>query len=412
MSTAYRECFTCSKIEYCAQTSTKRMLKSYVCRLFEPASDVHIYARSLLLNAYNPITAVRALLKREDDPSNQELVEMSLDFPNAGTSYSERKKQLELMAFMDVRLLGTKKYKDQSGQPILDWNETLVGEKRDQSIARVLEFELANNIIVPDAAVQQSAAQPQGAPQMAQSPFQPPQMPPQMPQQQAPQQMPMPPAPPRPPQMPQMMPQAPQAPYGMVPQPQPGMPQAPNFPPPPPPPGFPQPPQVPAAPVQAAQVPQEAPPAPATGGKKKRGAVAAPPPPPPPPAPAQAPQQYAMPQQQFAMPPQAPAAWSPPTSQPMPPQQPQQAAAGVDLSPVLAQVDLVGKAVNALGAADQESLKQLTTILADIKTLVFVQVACLQHIYLGQPHLQQSIAGKELNDVPKFVAYMQQFLPR
>lgn len=342
---------------------------------------------------------------------------MSLDRPPAGTTYSQRKKQLETMSFMDVRILGTMTYKDQAGVPILDASETLHVNKRPESIEKVLQFELANNLIVHDGSSPQQT--PTGAESMTQ-PFQPQMMPPpspngapQQPQFQGqPPQMPMPPGVPggQPPQM--VMPTG--APFGMPPMGPPGVPQQPMMTPPPPP-GAP--PPV-ASPQQAAGQEQ------APTGKKKRGSAAAPPPPPPP-APAQAPQaQFAQPQAPQASwaPPQQPAqmpAFQMPGTAPAPTWQqtpPQQAAPqqpmGIDLSPVLGQIDLVGKAVNALGAASESETKQLLSILSDIKTLLYVQVAATHHIYMGQAHIAPTLQGQDVGDVSKFIGYMQKFIPR
>lgn len=408
-----QECFTCAKIGACAQTNSELTLKSYVCPLFAQVDEAVIFARNAMFHVYGPTAAVRALLNRPRDP-NEEYYEMSLETPPQGTSYSDRKKQLEIMSFMEVRILGTKKYKDEHQTPILDWNETLALDKREQSIEKILDFELTNNIIVPDA------NQPvQGAQQMAQPPYQPPPVAPQMPIAQPPQAPQMPQMPPRQ-QPPSIPPPGPVPPYGMTPMPQmgvpPGAPQ--QFSPQVPPMAPPMPMMAPPAPaVQAAQAAQ-AQPAPATTGKKRGRGAAAAPPPPPPPSPA------AAPPQQFAQPPPVPQGYQPPAQipfaqqmmQPPPPMVPSMSAsngiAAMDLSPVLQLIDKVGQGVNALGNAEQETLKQLTALLNDIRVLMLVQVAAMHHIYMGQPHIQQLLAGKDVGDVPKFIAYMQPFLPR
>lgn len=419
MSQVTEECFTCSKTGACSKTSMQAIVSGFVCPLFTYVPEPVVFARGRMMSQYGLVAAARALLNRPTEP-DEERIEMSLDLPPPGTPYSLRKKQLEVMSFQDVRNLGVMKYKGPDHQPILDANATLHVDKRVESIEKVLQFELANHLIVPDAASQQPT---QGvAPMAQQMPFQPPMMPPQgvpQPPNFQPQQMPMPPMPGgQPGQVPQMV--MPQAPFGLPPQPPQGMPQQMMAPPPPPPV---------ASPQQAAQAGQEAPQQAApTGGKKKRGSAAAPPPPPPP-APQQQPQQMAPPQFQQ---PQQPA-WTPPgvPQQAAPAQMPQQfqmpqpgfqqppqqvpapQGLSVDLSPVLGQIDLVGKAVNALGAADDNAQKQLLAVLGEIRSLIYVQVAALHHLYaIGQPGLAPTIAGKDVADVSKFIAYMQQYIPR
>jgi len=172
-----------------------------------------------------------------------------------------------------------------------------------------------------------------------------------------------------------------------------------------------------ATPQQAAQPVEAAP----TQGKKKKGAAAAPPPPPPPSNPVpggppagfqQVPMQPApgwQPAPVMAAPPMV-AAPQPTWQQPPPVAPPQ--AMGADLTPVLQLVDQVGKAVNGLGAVQDEKMKALAGALESMKTLLLVQVAALHHIYLGQPHLAQSLQNKDVGDINKFIAYMQGFLPR
>ena len=458
MTEAYnQECFTCARISFCSEVDTQKLLSGHVCPLFAAVEVPVVQARSAMMQQYDLVAAARALLKRSPDSKQEEHVEMSLELPAPGTSYTERKKQLEVMTFMDVRILGAKKYKDQAGQPVLDWDETLRVDRKNESIEKVLAFELANNLIVPDAAAQQ-VTQAQGAPQMTQ-PFTPGNG------------VPPPPGAPvsAPPQMP--MPGAPPMQGGFAPPPAPGFPAAPPMVPGMPgmaPPGFPPgmpPPPYGAAPVPAGVPQQAAPPgapppvatpqqaaaagpgapmeaAPTGERKKKKGAAAAPPPPPPPgypppgagaptgyanpPPPAAAPQAAPSPYAAPGMP--APAGWPPPGAPaPMaapqqammaPPQQPPQqqpvpqAGAPVDLSPVLQLVDQVGKGVNAMGGAQGEQLKRIETTLAELKNLLLVQVTALHHIYLSTPGLAQSVQGKDVGDANKFLAYMQPFLPR
>ena len=417
MSGFLAECFTCTKTGQCSQTSVQKIVGGFCCPLYEQVPEPVVYARSRVMSQYGLVSAARALLMRPTEP-DEESFTMHYDRPPAGTTYSQRKQQFEGVAFIDVRNLGVMVYKNPDHTPILDAGETLQVDRKAETIEKVLQFELANGIIVPDAAPTQSS--PTGVAQMAQQPFNP-MMPPPPPPNGAPQQMPMPPMPQQMPQQPQMV--MPQAPFGMPPMPQQGMPQQQM---PPQQPMMPPPPPV-ASPQQAAQDPSQQQAAPAAGGKKKRGSAAAPPPPPPPPAPQQqqAPQQGFQPQQTWAPPgvpqqvaPQQQMPFQMPGQMPAPQQQPvfqqpqQGAPVGVDFTPVLQQVDLVGKAVNALGAADQESLKQLTGILAEIRMLLYVQVAATHHIYMGQAHLAPSLSGKDVTDVSKFLGYMQQFIPR
>lgn len=400
---AIQECFNCAKVGACAQTSTGLILRSFVCPLFALVDGTVVLARETMLNMYGPVAAARSLLRRPNDPSNEEQLEMSTVPPPPGTTYSERKKQLEVMPFMDVRILGIHTYKDQNRNPILSASESLAINQREVSIQKILDFEAANNFIVPD----QNAAQ-QGAEQMTQ-PFQPP-MPPgvPMPGQQAPAQ-------------PMPTPQMPAPPFGMAPMPQPGMPptfqpqQAPpqQMPPPPMPMAAP-----PAPPAQAAQAADGQ--APAPTGKRKRGAAAAPPPPAPPAPPVpQSPSQFPPPMMQMPTSFQAPQ-MGPPAPQPMQFAPPQMQApvppasngvAGVDFGPVLQLVDQVGKGMNAMGAAEQESLKQITSLLSEVKELLKVQLAALHHIYMTNSQLQQSVAGKDVGDAKKFIEYMKPYIP-
>lgn len=300
MSGTSVECFTCTKTGQCSQTSVQKIVSGFYCPLYEPVAEPVVYARGRVMSQYGLVAAARALLMRPTEP-DEESFTMHYDRPPAGTTYSQRKQKFESGAFIDVRNLGAMVYKNADHTPLLDAGETLQMDRKAETIERVLQFELANGIIVPDAASQQSP--PTGVAPMAQQP---------------------------------QMPQMPQQAWS--------------------PPGVP----------QAQQ-----------------------------PAPQQMPFQMPAPQQQPAF-----------AAQPGPQQ------AVVDLTPVLQQVDAVGKAVNAIGAADQEALKQLTTLLSEIRTLLYVQVAATHHIYMGQAHLAQSLAGTDVGDVQKFLGYMQRFIPR
>lgn len=408
--TYFSECFTCSKLSYCSQVDISKILKGYVCPLFTVVEEPVIQARSEMVKTYETIPAIRALRKKSKDSEEEELTEMSIETPAPGTPYSERKKQLEVFAFMDVRLLGAKKYKGPDGQPVLDWDETLQVDRKAESIEKVLQFELDNNIIVPDAATPHPT---QGAQQMTQ-PFNPngASAPQNMPSGQvSPPPLPMPTTygPPgynQPSPTPGFLPPGapPTAPYGAAP--------APVAPPPV------------ATPQQAAG--QDSPP---QGSKKKKGAAAAPPPPPPPPTnfqppapPTVAPGLFSQTGQSF---PPAPVGWpqtapsmggQPPAVTAQAPQaMPQQPS--TDFSPVLSLIHQVGEAVNGLNGVQTEQMKQLQSTIAELRNLMLVQITALHHIYLGQPNLQQSIqnaknAGNDLQDANKFFTYMQPFLPR
>jgi len=422
MST-YQECFTCAKVGYCSKTDVQKILRGFVCPLFAPVTEPIIMARCSMIDQYGPIPAARAMLHRPPDANQEEHVQMTYDAPPAqGTTYADRRKQLEIMSFTEVRLLGNKRYKTADGQPVLDWDESLQIDRKSQSIEKILQFELVNGIIVPD---NQQSTQPQGADQMAQQPV-PPQFPPngapQMPQAfqppapgAQPQQMPMPPnAPPMPPQMAPPMQQMAPPPMG-----------PPAF---QPPPGFA--PQAGPGPMGTPQLPQTEAPAPQAGGKKKRnsGAAAAPPPAPAP-GPGTPPQQpnapmmappagppafqpggFAPPQQGFQQPQQP--GFAPPQQQGFAPPQaaPQPAPqAAVDLTPVLQLIDQVGKAVNALGAAEGETLARLERNLQ-------VLTIGVMHIYGSQTQLMQWLSGQNkadaVQDPTKFVEFLSQYLPR
>lgn len=398
-NTYVAECFTCGKLDRCAHTSLWLMMRCYVCRLHALAAAPTIQARGVFLLAHGPNAAARVLLNV--DQSKEGPYSMNLENPTPGTTYSARKQEFldPKTSFMEIRLLGTKKYKKPDDTFLLDWDETLRVPKT-VTIEKVLEFELANGIIVADS---QTTAAPQGVVQMALPPtpvFQPGMPPP--PQQPMPQGIPQPPQMAMPPPPPGMAP-----PFGMAPQgvPMPPPPQGMPMPPPPPmPPGAMPPP--PATPTQAAQAAQEAP----ATGKKKRGAAAAPPPPAPPAPPTAVPQMAQAPQMMAPPPMAAPApnfapqavaqapSFAPPTAAPT-------ASVAFDPSTILARIDEVGKAINTINASNAEAMKEL-------KGLTMLMMAALQHIYLSQPGLAQAAQGKDVGDVPKFIEYMKAYVPR
>jgi hypothetical protein len=370
---------------------------------------------------YGFVTAARALLGKPVVEKEEVVV---VTMPSPGTTASARRQQLDIMSFMDVRTLGTQVYKGPDGNFILSVNEVLAGHNRDEIKQRVLDFEIANGLVVQDAPNTQQPTQPQGAPPMAQ-PFP---TPPGAPPQQMPPQY-------QPPQPPQFQPQ----PGGYMPQPGGYAPQ--QMPPAPPPPPI-------ASPTQAAQAaaPQEAP---QEGGKKRgRGpnkaaaGAAAPPPPPPPAAPPQQqyappPQQQAYPPQQFAGPPPqyqppqgppqqfavpapfqqpqmggAPPQYQPPAQQapaPVPQQQAPAAAPQIDIGPLLAEVRAVGQAINS-------SAQGTNAQIAELKVALATQTVALMHIYGAQAQLGQWLAGQNKGDVlmdpKKFVEFLSQFLPK
>lgn len=407
------ECLSCEHIEHCSETNVRRLLDGYLCGLYKEVADPVVVARYEMIFRYGPKPAAFALLKREPDPTNKEECQTMgpWDPPAPGTTYSERKKQLEVMTFMDVRVLGAKKYVNAEGQPVLDWDESRRQDRKNDSITKVLDFELSNGFIVPDGGAVQTP-QLEGTSQMANNPYQPgngavPPGVPGIPQQVAP------PAPNMQPPVPQIPAgvSPPTMPYGMAPQVPPGA----------------------TPPVQPPQ--QEAAP---TGKKKGKGAsagAAAAPPPPPPPSNPQPGQQFMTASPQPPAPPpgfqaQQPQQFSPPpvpgtpnwgapapvmTAPPVPAAQ--QAApvggAPVDLGQVLQLIDSVGKAVNAIGQAQDTRAAALDQALEKISNLLLVQVAAIHHIYLSTPPLGQALqqSGKTLADVNQFITYMQQYLP-
>jgi hypothetical protein len=321
--------------------------------------------------------------------------------PTPGTTTSQRRQQLDIMSFMDVRVLGTQVYKGPDGNYILSLAEVAAGHDREAIKQRILDFEIANSLVVQDQPTQQFT-QPQGAPQMTQ-PFQPPNG--------APPQQPMPPQQYAPPQF-----QQPQ--FAMPPQ----------APPPPV-----------ASPQQAAAVggPPEAP---AEGGKKrgrgpgKAAAGAAAPPPPPPPAPQgmqggyQPPQQFQPPAQQFAQPapfqqapPQAPQGFTPPqfaaqpqpaTFQAPPPQQQVPQAAPAPQQDLVGEIRAVGQAVAANAQANLNLVTELRKEVEGLKNLNLSLVAALHHLYITSPQLAGSVQGKDVGDAAKFLAYLAAYLPK
>ncbi len=83
-----------------------------------------------------------------------------------------------------------------------------------------------------------------------------------------------------------------------------------------------------------------------------------------------------------------------------------------DLTPVLQLVDKVGQAVNGLGGAQAEQLKQIQTALVELKQLMLVQLTALHHIYMSTPNLAQLIQGKDVGDAQKFIGFITPFVPR
>lgn len=394
-----RECFTCSKLKSCSRVDVELVLQGYVCNFFEMAQDPVIEARSDTVGIFGFIPAVRNMMSVPRNPQQEERLRMSSPTPAPGTTYSERRKQLDVMSYSDVRHLAAEVYKKPDQTPLVPWIEALAVASMANTRQTVLDFELSNGLIVPDNQ--------QGEAPMAQQ-FAPPPMPPGIPPQQ-----PMPGAPPPfappgaaappmpPPQAapmaPPMPPQAaPAPPYGMA-----------------PPPGSPPPVATAQEAAQAAVTPppMEAPP-PQTGKKKtaKGAAVAPAPPPPPSPAPVAPPAPQA---QQFAAPPVPQPQWQPPGApapQFAPPAAP--APVGVDLSPVVQLLNQVGSAVNTVGAAADTNSTKLLAAIAEVRTLILAQTVALHHIYTTSPALQQAIQGKDVSDVSKFVTYLQSYLPR
>jgi hypothetical protein len=384
-----RECFTCIKLKNCSKVDVELVLRGHVCHFFEMAPEPVIEARSDTVKTFGFIPAVRNMMCVPRNPQQEERLRMSFATPAPGTTYSERRKQLDVMSYGDVRHLAVDHYKKPDGSQLLTQLETLAVASMAQTRQTVLDFELSNGLIVPDNQ--------QGEAPMAQQ-FAPPPMPPGIPAQQpmpgapppfAPQGAQPPPAPPMAPPMPPQA--APPPPYGMA-----------------PPPGSAPPVATAQEAAQAAVAPPPPPVEAAPTGKKKsaKGAAVAPAPPPPPPSP------MAAPQQQFAAP-----QWQAPPLPTAAPQQPQFAPPGaapavVDFSPVLQVLNQVGSAVNTVGAAADTNTTKLLAAVNELKTILIAQTVGIQHIYLTTPALQQHTQGKDLGDVMKFLAYLQAYVPR
>lgn len=352
----------------------------------------------------------------------------SLEYPLApmmGTPLGVRKQQLETSRFIDIRNLVNHTYKKAgpNGQlvPLMQYNETL--DNRDLVRKTVLIHEMSCTLKGHTGPLVVNDGTNLDAPPVAQPAAQPP---PNGVQNGTTQMQP-------PPQYAQA-PQAPVGPAGAA-----AVPMQQYAPPPMAPPGFqPQAPGYPGGPpLQAMPTPGAPPPAaPAevaaaapTPGRKRRGAagaaVAPPPPAPPPPTAAALPPMgapmvppgYAQPQ--MAPPPgygqptatvQAAPQWQPPpgpqapTWQPPPAPQaappPQQAApVGVDLSPVFARLDDLGK-----------GLTVTTANLSEVKSLLTLNLVALHHIYLAFPQLRDPSQGKA-DTFPKFQEFLVNFLP-
>lgn len=360
--------------------------------------------------------------------------------PRQGQPASQRKQELDGARFIAIRNLAYMTYKKPDGTPLLSYAETL--DDRERVKGMIIQHELALGLLVNDGGAVAAQPQPQpampaaqqaGVPQMAQQPvpvmqFQPqpaatPQQAAQVPQQQF-QQQPQFQQPPMPQQQQYQQP-APQ----MQAQPQQMQMQLPIQ----------QQQQQPAAPAQAAAAGEAAP-----TGRKRRGAgaaVAPPPAAPPPSGPVQpvygAPPQGQMPgqAQQFQQPAQVPqfqpqmqapqfqpqaAPQFAPQQAPMNPGQfptataPQKnAVANVDLTPVLQQLDLLGKGLEIAADNSDTAMKAV----ADLKSDLNLILIAMNHIYVSMPAAQgQQTLGQltqgRANDLPSFRTYLSQYLPK
>lgn len=270
---------------------------------------------------------------------------------------SERRAELSAMKFVDVRNLVHLMYKKPDNSPLMTHSESL-GTPRDTLKDIVIQYEVEKGMIVPDGAEGSMPVQPpppppqmEPVPQMTQQPFQPPQL---VPTQSVPPVM--------PPQ--QMM-----------------------------------------APPQEQPAPAQPP------GRRRRGAgstAAAPPPPAPDPT-------FMLPQQpqnvQVGVPvvptqtAGAPAFTPFQPAMPAPQQpafpQPQAAPAAVDLTPVLQEIQNLGKGLNALGQATGKDMQE-------IKTTLTLVLTALHHLYLSNPGTAPTTNG-QANTLPEFRNFLAKF---
>src|SRR5512143_3834010 len=96
------ECYTCAKASYCAVVTLPKAVGGFLCPLFTAVAEPVVEARAEMVRLYGLIPATRALLRSETE--QEEVVEMSLEPPAQGTTYSQRKQQLEGGPFMEVRI--------------------------------------------------------------------------------------------------------------------------------------------------------------------------------------------------------------------------------------------------------------------------------------------------------------------
>jgi hypothetical protein len=320
--------------------------------------------------------------------------------PKPGQTVSQRLTELGAAKFVSVRNLAYMLYKKPDGQPLLSYSETL--DNREIVKTAIIQYELAQGLLVDDrgsvAALPQPqpvqpVAQMQGAPQMAQQPPVPiTQFPPPATAQQAAQMA--------PPQYQQQMmppPQYQQPPPQMAPQPQMAPPQM----------------APPAAAPQVAAAAGE--PAPVSRRRRGAGAAVAPPPAAPPPpvqqpvygAPQPVPQAAAP---QFAPPPPPPSAPAPQAApvyqQPQMPQPPQP---GLDLNVLAQKLDMIGKGIEIAANNSDQTMKMMVALAAELTEtrLVTMQaLTCLHHLYGA--NFAQSLQGVDTLD--KFRTFLMKFI--
>ena len=312
--------------------------------------------------------------------------------PQPGMPFSQRVQELDTMRFIDIRNMAYMHYKFPDPQSpgnertLLTYQESLA-MLRPEVKRLVLQFEVQNNLIVPDGTeaayfnAQPAApnAVPEGAPQMATQapPYQ--QMPIPGTQPQA--------APPQP-----GYPPPPPPPSGYTPPP------PPQFAPPPPPGAVPG-----VAPQQYA-APAAPPEAPAPRGRKRAaaGSAVAPPPPAPPPAPPQGytqpPTQQATPPQpgyppspnQYAPPPPPAPGYAPPlapTQQWSPPPPPQAVQAPPQAAPpqsIAYDFSAIAKTLDGIGgglAGTSKDVESIKASVAELKTLLLCNLMATQHLW-------------------------------
>lgn len=61
------DCFTCSKVQLCSETSAKRIREGYTCDLFTSVPEPVYKARVEMMLKYGEEAAVEAMMERPQD---------------------------------------------------------------------------------------------------------------------------------------------------------------------------------------------------------------------------------------------------------------------------------------------------------------------------------------------------------